>query len=293
MNKLLIAIVAVLLLAVVGVTWAFTAQKRANRQLAAQIAAANQATTGQKAALEKSRQTVEALEYKITRLIMMLTNSTMELVDTRQRLQELEARAAVGNMLHSPSTDGSDADPASALAPSLVVRTNASGGEQRVALFATLYGTNGLVLGHNLEYSGVYGRRAAFKESASTRRVAFDVDQLHPHVLAHLGINADAQKQRHARQEALWRRVEAEGLRLAAEQAAKREAQRAAAEAARREEEKLLAEQMQREFEWEMQMRAIEDDAIRADAAMRAADAAMFEAFEPPPSFLESPYETR
>ena len=171
----------------------------------------------------------------------------------------------------------------------MTVTTNASGRETRTLVFKTLYGNNSQVLGRDLEYSAVYGRRVAFKEAGSAQRVAFDVDDLHPYVLAHLGLNAEEQKQRQAQQDEVWRRVAATDLQIAAETEARREAKRAAAEAARIEGEKQMAQQRAAAFQQEMQRRAMENDALRAEAKLRAADAAMLQALTPPPTYFVNP----
>lgn len=274
-----------LIILVVALAWLGHAQRQEGRSLSSRLDQAQRALASNELVLRQTRQTAQALEAKVGQLIMVLTNQTAELSAARTQIRDLETRAP-----HPPDAialapkDEQTQRFVAACAPTVSVVSNATGGPSRLCLFKTLYGRNGEVLGRDLEYSAVYGRRVAFKEVISSRRLAFDVEELHPYVLAHLGINADGQKQYQARQDELWRRMEAAGLKSAAEEQSRREARKAAEDAARIEAEKLLAEQRQREHEQEMQRRAMENESLRAEAAMRSADAAMIRALTPPPN---------
>lgn len=274
-----------LVILAVALAWVGHRQRQDGRGLSLRLDEAQKALASNELVLLQTRQTAQALETKVGQLTMVLTNQTAELSAARTQIRDLETRSPhPPNAIAAAPKDEETQRFIAACAPSVTVVTNATGGSTRLCVFQALYGRNGEVLGRDLEFSAVYGRRVAFKEVLSLRRLAFDVDELHPFVLAHLGVSAEGQKQYQARQDELWRRMEAAGLKTAAEEQARREARKAAEDAARVEAEKLLAEQRQREHEQEMQRRAMENESLRAEAAMRSADAAMIRALTPPPN---------
>ncbi|MBI5384899.1 MAG: hypothetical protein HZA90_09460 [Verrucomicrobia bacterium] len=290
MNKVLIGISLVLAGLAGWLSWAGYMQRARQEALRVELAATRKAIEVLAADLQESRHRTAAFQAKVNQLTMVLTNSTAELSAVRQRLHDLEfQRNAPAAVLASAPKDAITQRLLNECAPTVTVTTNAQGREERRVVFATLFGPASQVLGRDLEFSATYGRRVAFKETASARRMAFDVDEIHPFALAHLGIDPDEQKLRQMQQDSLWRQVEAVGLQLAAEEQQKREVQRAVAEAARAEERKQLAEQQKRQDELELERQRLQNEAVRADAAMRAADAAILRALNPPPVIIGAP----
>ncbi len=233
MKRFLIIINLVFLFAVVCLCGVLAAQRSANRRLEQSLARANQTLKELQAAREKTNDVHEGCRARIGELTRSFNAAADQLIAMSLRVRELEGRAHVEV---APSV--TDASPASNQAASVMPRAPASparaGAPSGSRFFGTLYGTNHQVLGRNLDYSAVYGRRVAFKEIGSSRRVAFDVDQLDPGVLADLGINAETQKALHLRQERAWQQAEAASLALAAAEEQRRREQQAAREEAER-----------------------------------------------------------
>ena len=291
MNKaVMIGLVALLpVLGGVG-GWRF-ASRHSNQRLQQHLAESQRLLNAKDAALARNAQALATLESKVSQMTLVLTNSTAHLEAAQRRVQELTAQLALAVTPPAPSVapspkEGQPRHPAPAFAPTIRWTTNDLGKAEAVSVFATLYDKNGRGLGEQLEYSGVYGRRVAFRALSSGQRMAFDVDDLHPDVLLALGINASTQKDQDARQQRLWKQVQAIQLAAAAPAEEARRAKLAAEAAVRAEAQREMAAEAQRQWERDMQAMSVENDRARADAALRAADAAMLNALNPNPDII-------
>jgi hypothetical protein len=259
--KRVLVIINIFLLAAVACLCGWLAVERSNhRRLAQSLARANQMVNELQAAREKTNEVHEACRARIGELTRSFNSAADQLIAMSLRVRELEGRA---NAESSPSAAG--LPPAASQEGSSLSATQAAPARGAIPpgprFFETLYGTNHQVLGRNLEFSAVYGRRVAFKETGSSRRMAFDVDQLDPGVLADLGIDAAAQKALHLRQEKAWQQAEAASLALAvAEEQRRREQQAAREEAERKRQEQLQAQAAREAAEAEAQARLSADN---------------------------------
>jgi hypothetical protein len=239
MQRTLVVIYLILLVSGAVVLWLLVEQGKANRKVASELAAATAARQAILASNPRSKDLHEDCRLQVTRLEAALSNALALVQISEGRLRELEtfstATSPPAVELPPPATPPPPA-PAKPPAASAVP-----------VFYETLRGAGDRVLGTNLEFSAVYGRRVAFKEVTSSRRVAFDIEQLHPSVLAALGIDPVAQKEVHTRQELAWKRLETYGLALAAAEERRRQELRAAREAERAEAERQMAQQPQPE----------------------------------------------
>jgi len=232
MNKILVTAVCALSGVSGWLYWQLAQEKSTSQSLRKEMAGLRAETAAFKAtneaALELSRSHVE-------RLNAGLSNTVRQLVGAQERIRQLELLAAAAP---PPAETNAAAEPAGGVVPlpqAITLTTNTLGSPQRQVLISALYTPKGGALGTNLEFSGVYGRRVAFRDPTTNRRMAFDVDQLHPAVLAALGIDADAQKLAQARQEMAWKRMETASLAQAAAEAERRRERAAALAQARAE----------------------------------------------------------
>lgn len=227
--------------------------------------------------------TARVMEEKLNQLSQVLTQSTAQLRLANLKLEAYEAKqqadveAAQRNAARS-----ADLKKAMAAVPAPVVETslNSLGREIRHYTFPQLLGAKSEVLATNATYSSAFGQRLVFRPVTGSP-LAFDVDELHPGVLAYLGLDADTLKQaqveldqRRQAQEAAYRKDLA--LRQAAEQKAAAEQARLNVEYA-----KLREEQRQAQVAEDQKNRQLDNDRLRAEAAMRSADAALQDALRP------------
>jgi hypothetical protein len=236
MKRVLIIINLGLVLGLVLLSGAVAVERSANRQLTQALARATATLQELQAAQEKTNDVHEACRARINELNRSFNSAADQLIAMSMRVRELDAQLKGG----TPPLASSLASVSNSGVPATAARPNPPSAPR---FFQTLQGTNHQVLGRDLEFSGVYGRRVAFKEAGSSRRVPFDVDQLDPTVLALLGIDAEAQKAQHLRQERAWQQAEATSLALAAAEEQRRREQ----EAIRIEAEKKRQEQMQQQ----------------------------------------------
>ena len=117
--------------------------------------------------------------------------------------------------------------------PTRVTITNWGKAEQ-VFVFSNLHSSAGLILGRNMQFSSVLGRRVTFIEADGKRR-AFDVEQIHPSSLAALAVDIEQAKSKAARNDAVWANHEKAALIQLELQRAERERKQAEEAAARAE----------------------------------------------------------
>lgn len=145
-----------------------------------------------------------------------------------------------------------------------------------------VWSKTGKVLLENADFVQLQGRRLVFKTGPGVFD-NFDVDDVHPGVLARYHIDVDkakAEQERIDQNQAAWAaRSAQEKQRIAQARAAEAAEQaRISAEAAK---EEAAAERQQ--FEDDLRATASYNDSVRSAAAMKNADAAMYQTLYPPP----------
>ncbi|HSH96185.1 MAG TPA: hypothetical protein VK968_18715, partial [Roseimicrobium sp.] len=224
-----------------------------------------------------------ALENKLNQLSTVLNQSTEQLKLANLKLKAYEAK-------YKSDSDSEQAAAAKqatmekakteVAAPTVSSSTASNGKEQKKITFAQLPSSKGAILATNIDFGDVYGRKLVFRPATGAPK-SYDVDELHLGVLAHLNLDPDILKrdqseidQRLKEQEAAYRKDLAE--RRAAE--AKVAAERAKLEV---EYARLREEQRRAKTDEDLKRKQIENDRLRAEASLRAADAAMQEALKP------------
>jgi hypothetical protein len=241
MNKFLIVLNLSLLLAGGAMYWLLSDEKETNARMARQLSAASQAPISPAAPSSQPLDLHEACRAEAARLAVALSNADTQLRDLRDRLRVLETAT---QLAAAPPGAFPTAGVRTAVAPARV----APAGPQPPIVpagFDTLLGANNQVLATNVEVSGLYGRRVAFKDRTGSGRMAFDVDQLASGVLAKLGIDAEEAKAVQAQQDEVWKKAQLAARAMAAAEAKRKQERKAADEAAWAEEQKQIAQQMQ------------------------------------------------
>jgi hypothetical protein len=210
--------------------------------------------------------TISDLQSKLGQVVDVLTNSTAKLAQSEAEAANLKRRME-------------------ALQESQGQR------EEREKLMTQVptnevWSKTGKVLLVDCPFVMLDGRRVIFKQGADSF-ASFDVDELHPAVLARLHINPEQAKQRQAninQNEAVF----AANRQMEIQEMVVRQAQQKA------EQDRIAAEQAKQDAinarqEWEDNLRATEanNDSIRAQAAMKQANAAMYQALNPSSTVIQ------
>lgn len=262
-----------------------------DKEAARQVAEMRLKLKNTEKALEATKEAVKtqeassrALQGKIQQLTEVLTNSTAQLRTARERIAAYEAIEQSRLAQEEEQKAAAAQSPTESVPAPTVLRTNLLGTMEKLIIFPALLTRSGQTIASNVQYSATYGRRVVFVFPDLQRR-AFDIDDLHPEILAHLGINTEEIKRFAAQKEqreqafmASWFQQaavkNAEAKKLAAER-------KAAAEKAAAEEIRLAEEQRRQEFNEWVQLQALENDRMRAEAAVQEADAAIMDALAP------------
>ena len=224
-----------------------------------------------KLAITEQDASVVALEKQVDELTEVLTQST-------EKLQQATAALSApppARQAPPPMTAAEVSRLQSAVKePTVTTETDLTGKESRKYVFPELIDPTGKTLASNMEYTQQYGSRVAFK-SETGKPAIYEAEDLHPGILAHLGIDLYEAKRK---QEELddQRKKHKEIARL--QQAARQKAQRLAAI----EEAKRADARQKEKFERDAKLAQIANDRLRAEAAMRQADAAIMESQRPP-----------
>jgi hypothetical protein len=164
--------------------------------------------------------------------------------------------------------------------PTITTNRNSAGKEQRIYTFAKLLAPAGNTLATDAEFRTQFGRRFVFR-SGTNRPLAYDVDELHPGVLLHLGLNREAAM---SAQSDIDRQAQMAEQRYRAELVARAEAEKKAAEQRAKlavEYAKIAEERRKSQLEEQLKLQAAETERMKAEASMRSADAAVQEALRP------------
>ncbi len=220
---------------------------------------------------------VAELEAQIAELTETLTLSTEKL---QQATAALNTHAVRGPIPPPPPLTADEIRELKAAVKPPVIRreTDRAGGETKVYLFPELINPEGGSLAKDMEFSRLYGTKLAFR-NASGAPASFEAEELHPGILAHLGIDLyDAQRRQQEWEEKIAKRKEDARQR----QIARIQAEQKAFEARAEREAELRKER----FEQQARLAEIENERTKALAAMKQADAAMIEAYKPPTALV-------
>lgn len=266
-TKAILIVCSVLVATLLGGLTVLTRVHRQQRELTSQLVARDRelavrdrALTALKQTLTNTTDTAQQLETKLTRMTEALVDSTRQLSETRT---ELEHRGA---------------NPGGAVPPLPPPVVSGSREDKTFrAIFPELLSKSGRLIARQQEFSTQLGRRLIFKDGDG-KRLRCDVEELHPAVLAALGIDPQA-----ARQEQRELDAKSAQFHAAAQQA---QAAHAAAVAQAAKEQRELAAKAEEErrrlnLEETLRLQAAETDRLRATATLRAADAALYQAMTP------------
>jgi hypothetical protein len=208
---------------------------------------------------ESSKESIAALQNKVSKLSGDLNKSVGELSAANDKIQAYalaeQNRAAEERKKYLASVPQPTFD-------------------RKIYFFPKVVGTNGTILATNATFAYITGRRLVFRPENETA-IAVDVDNVHPLVLQYLGIDAEAVKLKKRQMD------EADEARIKKDiddfnQSIKARAAQYWAD------EKIRAEMAKADEEKRQKQQAAENERIKALAAAKAADAAMIEAQKPP-----------
>lgn len=229
------------------------------------------------------QQTVELLQTKLDKMTEILTNSTARLRAAEESIRGFELAAEEARHKQEDTKRMLAEVPP----PSVAVERGSNGKETKVFTFAKLLDRSGNLVVADATFSGLYGRRLVFHSpNVPAGAVAFDVDDLHPAVLYHLSIDADAARTKQERMD-IGKRAEAvAGYQAALVAEAERRKSWEAAERVRIEQEKANAELATQQAQQQAIAATAYNEGLKARAAARMADAAMIQALNPQPTTL-------
>lgn len=265
----------------VAVAMAFALwQTRENSRLAGEVRAArNESQAVQTQQLQK----IQEQEAQIVELSEVLQLSTEKLQQATAALTNRPATVAEAAPVARPAPPPLSAEviehlQAQVKAPVVETELDSSGEETRSFTFPELVSPEGELHGTDMKFSRQYGSKLAFR-SSSGLPVTFEVDELHPGILTHLGIDPyEAQRAQDEMNEKAARRKEAQRERELARHKAQAEALK---------ERMALAKELRKEaFDRQARLAALENERTKALAAMKQADAAMIEAQKPPTTLI-------
>jgi hypothetical protein len=216
-------------------------------------------------------------------LASILTNSTARLVEAENLLlrYETQAKAWQEAEVQRKTKEEVLRTVLSECSPSFLTITNSGGKVEKLIGFKKVLGASGEMLGTDLIFSSVIGRTVTFREPSGIKRLSFDVDMVHPAILDQVGVDAALQKQRHEQEQQRFRQQMAADYTVALAEQKKWELRRVAEAQARQAQEKQARIDRQQALQNQLQVYQAESDRLRAEAVMKAADAAMERALNP------------
>lgn len=283
------ALLLALVLALLGLLAALLFQRSANNRLAKELEAAQKSVQASQRAIETTGSLSRQLEEKMGRMTEVLNQSTERLTETSAKLKEYEAKfGPVGASRRQPlSPDEAARLKAQVPAPQVEEGKDRSGKVVKRVVFTELTGKEGKVLATNAEFGSILGRRLFFRRAVGSP-LAFDVDELHPGVLAYLDVNPEEAKYQQVQMDQQKKEREAAAYK---DYQARQIAERKAWEVARAEQARTEEARRKQQAELDLKYRELENDRIRAEAQLRAADAAMTRAVNSAPYYYNQvPY---
>ena len=270
-TKAVLIVCSILVATLLGGLTVLSRVHRQQRDLTAQIATRERELATLKESLASTEDTARQLETKLTHVTEALLDTTRQLTQTRLELD------------HHVVPPKAEIPPL----PAPVITGSREEKNHRV-VFPELLSKTGRLIARQQEFSNQLGRNLIFKD-AEGKRLRLDLEELHPQILATLGIDPQAARQEQQELDAKSAQFNAAARQAQAAHAAavaqaqkeKREQEaRTAVEMARLDEERRKAVQ-----EENIRLQNAENDRLRAIAALRAADAALYQS-QPAPIYI-------
>jgi hypothetical protein len=277
MTKAIIVFNVIAVLAATALGFAFYGKRVAYDRVLARCEAAEIELAHRKADGDaKDAATVE-LQRQIKELTATFADSKSKLIAATDRLKSMDSAEKDKAAKQLKKEQDVAFAKSQVPAPVTISSTNDAGIVKKATVFPIVPGRNGQILASNAEFLSAEGKRVFFRFAAAGGG-GFDVDNLHPGVLAHLSIDPDEAKEAQSKLD-IQRAYEE---RLALQQAAARVAyyeklnnDRRVADAKAAAQK---AAQAQAQAETDRVKRQAENERLQAEAAKKQADAALLQA---------------
>lgn len=236
-----------------------------NQRLTMQLASVSHTVSNADLLISSKNETIDSLQNKVGQLVEVLTNSTAKIQSLSNQIREFEDKQKLTE---------SEAEQERLIMSQVPAPRNERNADNNMAwVFPKLLDKTGRLLASNAEFARIYGRSMIFRPQDRSP-LAVDVLSVHPAILKHLKIDVALAM---AAQEAIDRKMSS----IAADNA-----RRAVITAAENAEQArintlALAERAKAQEEWRVKSEAERNERLKAEAAMKAADAAMFQAQNP------------
>lgn len=233
------------------------------------LAVANQKAVETTTALAAESSQASDLQSNVVQMTQVMSDASAKLLKLRAENADYKRRLDVFEAIESQKSDRKQ------LADQVPIIHNGD-----LTIFPRLIGVNGNTLMLNAEFRSSLGRKLIFKKGLEMS--TFDVDDLHPGVLIHLGLDAEKLKANQIaieRANAMSKSLSAAELsqKLSADQVAIDKQNKLNAEQARQDEyarENQVAESQRQQ--------SLDSDRIHANAHATAAKAMLINALNPP-----------
>lgn len=249
----------------------------------------------QRLAEQQKEQSKAAMEQKAVideaaKLQAQLITATNELVTAKLKVEAYEAKRQLELQAQAAEAKKvADLTQLKSEVPAPTITTQKSGGKEKTTYtFPKLLAPGGNPLATDAEFRTQFGRRFVFR-AGNGRPVAYDVDELHPGVLLHLGLSRESAI---TAQEEVDRQAQIAEQKYRAQLAARAEAEKKNAELRAKmavEYAKIAEEKRKSQQDEQLQRQAAETERMKAEAAMRGNDDIVEQALRPfyPESFIQ------
>lgn len=266
----------VIFLAALALTLAFAFNQR---QETARLSAELTTTLG---ALKESQSTLAEQDGSVATLEKQVDELTEVLTLATEKLQQATAALSAPpptRRAPPPMTAAQVSQLQSAVKdPAVTTKTDRKGTEVKTYFFPELIDPTGKHLASNMEFTKLYGTKVAFRSATGTP-ASYEAEELHPGILAHLGISLyEAKQEQDDWENKIKRRKE---LALQQQTARWKAMQLAAVEKAKRDKER-----RKELFDKNAKLAQIANERMKAEAAMKQADAAIMDAQRPPDYYV-------
>lgn len=258
----------------------YSVERGRSQKLSLQLLEAKQATVRREQAIEQRDKITEMLQDKVEQLTAVLTNSTAQIRAISARLEDAE-RALADKEAEQRQKETERQKLAEVPAPAVTVASGAGGAELRTFVFPSVLDRNGGVLGKNMTFIQRFGRKLVFRPVVGTGSIAVDVDTIHPAILSYLNIDVETAKAEQLRTDAAWRTQQASDYQRSLDRQKLQQERWEAEERMRVERDKANAEIAKLNAEEAAKRDYADNERMKAQAAVRMADAAMSGALAP------------
>ena len=258
----------------------YSVERGRSRRLSLQLSEAKQATVRREQAIEQKDQITEMLQNKVEQLTAVLTNSTAQIRAISARLADAE-RALEDKEAEQRQKETERQKLAEVPAPAVTVAVGAGGAESRTFVFPSVLNRNGLVLGTNMTFIQLFGKKLVFRPVEGTASIAVDVETVHPAILSYLNVDVESAKAEQLRTDTARRAQEIAEYQGFLDRQKLQQERRETEERIRIERDKADAEIAKLNAEEAAKREYAENERLKAFAAARMADAAINGAFAP------------